>query len=191
MSAGARLFVISHPEVVIDPARPVPDWPLSEKGQARAGQFAATGILSRVGLICSSPEQKALQTAQIFASALGLSVNVDDALAENDRSATGFLPPLEFERAADAFFAHPRTSFRGWETAIDAQVRIIDAVRRILADHRQDDLAIVTHGAVGTLLWCACAGLPIDRRHDQPAQGHYWSARLRGLAPETGWLPIA
>lgn len=36
---------------------------------------------------------------------------------ENDRSSTGFLPPEEFEVVADAFFAQPGVSVRGWETA--------------------------------------------------------------------------
>ncbi len=33
----------------------------------------------------------------------------------------------------------------------------------LVAAHDGADLAIVTHGAVGTLLWCAWAKRPIDR----------------------------
>jgi hypothetical protein len=36
---------------------------------------------------------------------------------ENDRSATGFLPPPEFEAVADAFFVRPLESVRGQYTA--------------------------------------------------------------------------
>jgi broad specificity phosphatase PhoE len=33
---------------------------------------------------------------------------------------------------------------------------------------------ICGHGATGTLLYCALAGVPISRHYDQPSQGHYW-----------------
>jgi hypothetical protein len=47
---------------------------------------------------------------------------------ENDRSATGFLPPDEFETVANRLFAEPLVSIRGWERAIDAQLRIVREV---------------------------------------------------------------
>ena len=96
-----------------------------------------------------------------------------------------------FRGAADAFFAAPDVSFRGWERAIDAQDRITAALHQILPDHGTGDLAIVTHGAVGTLLWCRLMNCPIDRKHDQPGQGHFWIADLRSLEPTGGWQPIA
>jgi hypothetical protein len=57
-------------------------------------------------------------------------------LGENDRSATGFLPPEEFERVADEFFGSPEKSARGWERAGDAQVRIVRAVEGIAQTDR-------------------------------------------------------
>ena len=64
---------------------------------------------------------------------------------ENDRSATGFLAPPDFEAAADRFFAEPETSFRGWERAIDAQARIVAAVDRTLETH---DLSVPGGGGM-------------------------------------------
>lgn len=90
---------------------------------------------------------------------------------ENDRSTTGYLPPDEFERVADGFFASPKTSIRGCERAIDAQVRVVREVEAMLATPGDGDVLIVGHGAVGTLLYCHLASLPIDRRHDQPPGG--------------------
>ena len=79
---------------------------------------------------------------------------------------------------------------RGWERAVDAQIRIVTAIRDIVGEHRGGDLAIATHGAVGTLLWCAFARTPIDRCHDQPGQGHYWIADLSTLEPRHGWRSL-
>ena len=76
---------------------------------------------------------KATQTAEILATSLGIDFKVRPAMHENDRSATGFLEPKEFEAAADQFFAHPTKSVRGWETAVRAQVRIVTEVEDALS----------------------------------------------------------
>ena len=127
--------------------------------------------------IYCSTEQKAIDGAQILASHLSLPFREIEELGENDRSATGFLPPDEFERVADEFFAKPQLSVRGWERAIDAQARIVRAVQQISQDRA---VAIVSHGAVGTLLYCYLAGEPIARRWDQPPNGggnYFWFTR--------------
>ena len=114
-------------------------------------------------------------------------------LGENDRSATGFLPPAEFEAVADAFFAQPLQSVRGWERAIDAQARMVRAVEAIAAAERDTArVAIVAHGAVGTLLYCHLAGLPIDRRWDQPPNkgGNYFGFSLEPRGVASWWRAI-
>lgn len=185
-----RLFFISHPEVDIDPARPVPDWGLNVRGRERATKLAHSDLLQGISQIWASTETKALETARILARPNGLTVETDHRLGENDRSATGYMPSAAFEAAADAFFAHPTQSHRGWETAKAAQDRIWQAVRDITADHVAGDLAIVSHGAVGTLLYCRLCGFEIDRQYDQPSQGHFWTARLPELKVQHGWRPI-
>ena len=187
----ANLIVVSHPEVVVAPNVPITDWGLSDVGRERARAFACSGILSAVSAIWSSTERKAIETADILSKPLGLGVQSHGLLCENDRSATGFLPPAQFEAAADAFFASPGKSFRGWETANDAQCRIAKTVGSIVSRHGEGDLAVVTHGAVGTLLWCKLSGKQISRQYDQPGQGHYWTADLETIRPQTGWQPIA
>jgi broad specificity phosphatase PhoE len=90
---------------------------------------------------------------------------------ENDRSATGFLPPPEFEAVADQFFANPHKSIRGWERAIDAQQRIVGEVEAVLGAADTGDIAFVGHGGVGTLLLLSLSGREISREADQPAGG--------------------
>ena len=90
-------------------------------------------------------------------------------MGENDRSATGYLPRAEFEAVADQFFASPELTVRGWERAVDAQRRIVAAVEHVLAVSAGcgGDMAIVSHGAVGTLLLCHLRDCSIGRAHDQ------------------------
>ncbi|MGY4292615.1 broad specificity phosphatase PhoE [Bradyrhizobium sp. i1.4.4] len=98
-------------------------------------------------------------------------IEIREAMHENDRSATGFLKPAEFEEVADQFFAQPHLSVRGWERAVDAQARIVRETEAVLARNRPGDVLFVGHGAVGTLLFCHQAGHAIDRVHDQAAGG--------------------
>ncbi len=111
---------------------------------------------------------------------------------ENDRSSTGFLPPEQFEAAADEFFAHPAQSWNGWETADDAQARIVEAVGHVLIDHQEDrPILFVGHGAVGTLLKCRIAGRAISRTEDQPAGGgNLFAFRLGERKLLCDWTPV-
>ncbi|WP_138469923.1 histidine phosphatase family protein [Poseidonocella sp. HB161398] len=187
----SRLIFITHPEVVLDPETPVERWHLSEAGIARMRAFARGPEAAAIGTVWSSAETKAIEAAGLLAAARGCGIAVDPRLGENDRSATGFLPPAEFERTADAFFARPEDSIRGWERASDAQARILAAVTAIAARPHAGDLAIVAHGAVGALLLCALRRQAISRSMDQPFQGHFWTATLPDLVPLSGWIPVA
>lgn len=187
MSTG---FLISHPEVVVDPAQPVTEWRLSALGVSRMTAFSGKSRLDLVTAVWSSAEAKAVEAAAILSDRLGVVRNVDPRLGENDRTATGFLPPAEFERTADEFFRHPEASVRGWERAVDAQKRVMAAVNDIGAEHGDGDLALVSHGGVGTLLLCSYLGLPISRAHDQPFQGHFWSFDLASRRVLHSWRAL-
>jgi broad specificity phosphatase PhoE len=171
----------------------VPRWPLSELGKKRMRAGLAQPWVQDVTAIYCSTEQKAIDGAEILAQHLSLGFSQVEQLGENDRSATGFLPPDEFERVADQFFASPHESVRGWERAIDAQARVVQAVEEIdKRDKTPGPIAIVAHGAVGTLLYCHLAGEPIARRWDQPPNGggNYYRFTLEPLAAHSWWRTI-
>ncbi len=185
---------VTHPQVRIDPATPVPQWGLNDVGRARATAMLRQPWVANVDRILSSDETKALDTAAIVAGAIGVPIDVRVGLRENDRSSTGFLPGDEFESVADAFFAHPDRSVRGWETAADAQRRVVAATADVLEAY--GDVLVVGHGATGTLLLCHLLGVPISRGEDQtggeaaPGGGNVWC-----YDPTTGvvrhrWRPI-
>ncbi|TIX92265.1 histidine phosphatase family protein [Rhizobium sp. P44RR-XXIV] len=183
---------ITHPQVRIDPDVPVPQWGLSEIGAARARLAATHPWAQTLGLIVSSGERKAIETAEILAAASGATVEIVEATHENDRSATGFLAPPEFEKAADWFFAHPNESFKGWERAIDAQTRIVSNVEAVLSRHDPKmPIAFVGHGGVGTLLKCHLEGKPIARQGDQPpGGGNLFCFDLAKRAVSCDWTPM-
>lgn len=181
---------LTHPEVQIDPALPVPQWGLSDVGRERAGKALLLPWAKEIRHVISSAENKAVETAEIFAGAFGLSNRAIESLHENDRSATGFLKPREFEEVANAFFAHPDTSVRGWEKAADAQARIVDGVRQVLSSLPENEPALFCgHGAAGTLLKCHLMGIQIDRRHDQK-RGGCWYRFSREALTEQNSAPL-
>ena len=137
----ADLLFITHPEVVVDPDRPIERWQLASAGIARARAFAGDAAVAGVTAVWASAETKAIEAAGIVAARHGLGVSIEAGLGENDRSATGYLPPAEFEATADAFFARPGESVRGWERAVDAQARVAAAVARIVDGHGEGNLS--------------------------------------------------
>ena len=157
----------------------MPLWTLSAVGRKRVHALAEAGWLSGTTEVIASGEVKAIETAEILAAALGLTAEIREAMHENDRSATGYLPPPEFEVMVRDFFAAPAVSVRGWEPALAAQARIVREMEAVLDRTGRGDVLVVGHGAVGTLLFCHYAKVAIDRAHDQPAGGGNYFTFLR------------
>lgn len=183
---------LTHPQVLVDASIPVPEWGLSEIGRTRLLAIRQRPWVRSLAGIVSSAERKAKEAAAILAEAAGVEFRAVAEMGENDRSATGYLPPLEFEKAADWFFANPQQSFRGWERAIDAQARIVSAFDAALEGWPPDrPIAFVGHGAVGTLLKCHLAGLAISRSGDQPpGGGNIFVFRLSDRRLLCDWTPV-
>jgi broad specificity phosphatase PhoE len=193
MSANA--YYITHPQVRVDPQIDVPKWGLNETGKQRVADLAARlcngrTVGSKIKII-SSEETKAIETAQPLADSLDVEFVIDRLMGENDRSATGFLPPEQFEQVADQFFANPTKHIEGWERAADAQKRIVTQYELHRRNHQDYDMIFVGHGAVGTLLYCHLAGEKIDRRFDQTGGGgNFFKIDLVSQRAVSHWQPI-
>jgi len=187
---------VTHPEVVIDPTIATPRWGLSSLGASRAERFANHPLVTHLTHLVSSTETKALELAAILAAGCGAPVDSGDKFDENDRRSTGFVPSARFEALADAMFAHPDESAEGWETARDAQKRVVAAFNDVLAGHDvTKPIGFAGHGAVGTLLKCHLGGFTIARSEDQrrignPGGGNVFVVRLSDRKLLTDWIPM-
>jgi broad specificity phosphatase PhoE len=181
---------LTHPEVSVAPEVPVECWELDAVGVQRVHASLAQPWLPLVDRIVTSDETKARQTAAILGSHLGIEVEVRGDLGENDRSSTGFLPPHDFERMVERFFAAPHESVHGWERAADAQQRIVEGLADLLENPSAASIVVVGHGAVGTLWYCFLARQPIARVHDQPGQGHFFTVDVDTAEVIHRWQPI-
>jgi broad specificity phosphatase PhoE len=188
-----HIYFITHPEVVIDPLLPVPQWPLSAQGKRRIRHLLSHAWMAHIEALYCSTEQKAVDGAAMLSEALGIPFHRVAALGENDRAATGYLPQAEFDATVDAFFARPHESIRGWERAIDAQARIVEAVAQLASTAPgAGPIAVVSHGGVGALLLCHLTGVPISRTAEQPGAsgGNYFLFQMPEGLLVNGWQTI-
>ncbi|GAB3216768.1 histidine phosphatase family protein [Mycolicibacterium hippocampi] len=127
---------------------------LSAEGAEQAGRLP--GALARFPIqrVVSSPQVRAIETAQPLADALGVRVEVDERLAEYDRDLAHYIPveqiakenPAELERLINGQLPSgvDETEFLG---RVDAAVADLVAA----ADH-DDTVAVFSHGGVINVL---------------------------------------
>lgn len=123
---------------------------LAEEGREQARRLPAALRRFPLTRLISSPQLRAVQTAEPVAAATGLPVDIDDRLAEYDRGLSHYIPlehvrterPAEWERMAAGRLP----------ASIDADAfsgRVWAAMRDIVeaADH-EDTVAVFSHGGV-------------------------------------------
>jgi broad specificity phosphatase PhoE len=122
-------------------------WPLSEKGQREARILARQDFWRGVELIFSSPEPKAVQTAEPAARRWGIPLKTADCLQELHR------PRLvhNYEEVIARLFAEPETSVADLEPAARVAERVTDCIKTLVAAHPKQTLAIVSHGLLLTI----------------------------------------
>ena len=98
------VWFVTHPAVVIDPAMPVTEWPLTEAGRNRMRAALALPWTKGLAAIWCSTERKAIDAAEILAAGTGLDFSTLAALGVialliigaagygMSRVATGFIP---------------------------------------------------------------------------------------------------
>lgn len=149
----SKLYLIKHARPDIQPLIPANQWHLSESGKQSCLLLLEQLADQNIKKIFSSCEPKAIETAEIIGSHLALPVEIHPGLHEHDRSNVPFAKSKEdFEDQIMSFFNNPAALVLGKETALQAFLRIKQAVDQILTDNTDQDLAIISHGTVITLL---------------------------------------
>lgn len=141
---------------------------LSPEGRDQAGRLAARIAAAGVAAVYSSPIQRALETAEPSAAALGLPVHRMDEITEIDFGTwTG--------RAFSELDADPRwhawnvarglSRAPGGESMLEAQARAVAGLDRVTHAHPGAVVALVSHADVIKAMLCAVLGLPLDSLH--------------------------
>lgn len=136
------------------PLRSVPgegaDPALSEAGREQAARLPAALARFPITRLVSSPQRRAVQTAEPVAAALGLDVEIDDRLAEYDRDLPGYVPVEQLRTE------HPEAWARMVAGQLPEQVdaaaftaRVDAALAAVVAAAGADQtVAVVSHGGV-------------------------------------------
>ncbi|WP_299562874.1 histidine phosphatase family protein [uncultured Mycolicibacterium sp.] len=123
---------------------------LSEAGHEQARRLPDALKRFRIRRLVSSPQRRAIQTAQPVADAFGLPVEVDERFAEYDRDLTHYIPieeiakenPAELQRLIDGHLP----------SGVDPEAfkaRISAATADLIASaEHEDTVAVFSHGGV-------------------------------------------
>jgi broad specificity phosphatase PhoE len=120
---------------------------LSEDGIEQAKRLPDALARFPIARLVSSPQRRAIQTARPVADALGLTIDVDDRLAEYDRDLAHYTPIEEISEQDMKRLAGGRLPSGVDESAFIARVKagVADIVK---AADREDTVALFSHGGV-------------------------------------------
>lgn len=140
------------------PANP----PLTERGRAQAQRLAEWLAHEAVDAVLSSPQRRALETAQPIAHAHGLAVDVIDAIVEYDVQADHYIPMEELRATKDerwtAMVEGRWTDFGGEAPAVFTS-RVTSAIDDIVGRFPGRRVVAVCHGGVINVALASVLGL--------------------------------
>ena len=143
----------------------IADPELSIAGHQQAKHLAEYLSSERIDALYSSPQQRALQTAEPIAADKGLAIQVVDEVAEWDRNSSFYIPIEELKATNDPRW---QAMVRGeWtadgDTMEGFRERVVTAVEGLIAQHNGHRIAVSCHGGVINAYLSHVLGLPVGR----------------------------
>ncbi len=149
------LVLVRHAEPVrIVTAEGPADPPLTDLGRRQAAAASAWLAEESFDAIYASPMRRARETADVIAEPHGLSVALEDGIAEYDRQSEFYIPVEELKTSTDPeLIAHWRALAEDRledvvEDAATFRPRVVDAVERMINAHPGQRVLAVCHGGV-------------------------------------------
>jgi broad specificity phosphatase PhoE len=146
-----QLVLVKHALPVLDGAKLPREWILADEGENQARRLALTLRRFLPFGVLSSPEPKALRTAELLALELGATVRPVVGLEEFDRPALPLMSAEEYDRLNAEIFARPTEMVLGRETASEAVARFTAALMGQVSGDGADNVVVVAHGTVISL----------------------------------------
>jgi broad specificity phosphatase PhoE len=142
------LFLVRHGRPLVDRARPAHEWELDPAAYDDIWALRTSGRLPDRGAWFSSPEPKALATAELLTDG---EVGVVEGLREHRRDSTEWV--ADFDDAVRRALAVPdAVAVPGWEPIAACRARVVAAMDGILAACSDTDMVAVGHGTAWTVL---------------------------------------
>ena len=149
-------FLVRHTGVTLVEGLAPGEWPASPEGVEAAERLASADLFAGATAVASSPEAKAVATAEPFARRLGLDVSLEPALREVERPRGPIVSSDELARWVAAYLEG--VDLDGWEPIQEAKHRVTACIDRL---RREVDgpCVVVSHGLLLTLYRGDAAGL--------------------------------
>jgi probable phosphoglycerate mutase len=153
---------------------------------------------ARLDAVYSSDLQRARQTAQPFADALGLPLQLREGFRERafgafqghdgDEISVKFPREYAIWRSYDIDFVPP-----GGESQREFHARVLDAVDPMVAAHPNGRIACVAHGGVLDCIYRLAAGVPLEEPRDWPLLNSSINVVdfTEGVATLVSWSDVA
>jgi probable phosphoglycerate mutase len=123
---------------------------LSEEGIEQAKRLPEALARFPISRVVSSPQRRSIQTAQPVADALGLTIEIDNRLAEYDRDMAHYIPIEQI--AAEYPEELARLASGHLPSSVDEPAflqRITDGIRDLVGTgEHEETVAVFTHGGV-------------------------------------------
>lgn len=152
------LYLVRHGRPAVDPARPAAEWELDPAGFDEVWALRESGRLPGRAAWFTSPEPKAVQTAQLLTEG---EVGIVDGLREHVRATTDWIKDFA-DTVRRAFDDPAAPAYDGWEPLATCRDRVTATVRGLLADHPETDLVLVGHATAWTVLVAELTGRAPD-----------------------------
>ncbi len=147
----------------IAPGSGVPANPsLTDRGRAQAQRLAEWLAHEHVDAVLSSPQRRAIETAEPVAAAHGLTIEVVDGIVEYDVQSDHYIPVEELRATKDerwTAMVEGRWSDFGGEAPEQFTRRVADAVDDIVARFPGRNVVAVCHGGVINVALASVLGL--------------------------------
>ncbi|MGV0603506.1 histidine phosphatase family protein [Mycolicibacterium sp. XJ1904] len=142
-----QLLIIRHALPLRSEPGQGSDPDLSEEGIEQAKRLPDALARFPISRLVSSPQKRAIQTAEPVAEALGLSIDIDDRLAEYDRDLSHYTPVEEISEEDMRRLANGELPSGVDQSAFTARVKAgVDDI--VKAADREDTVALFSHGGV-------------------------------------------
>lgn len=144
----------------------MPGVPLNDKGRQEAARIAEALRDAPIKAIYSSPIQRAVETAEPLAQALGLPVQIREGLIEThagDWSGRTLKQVTRFKLWKVCQEQPSQFQFPGGETFVDTQQRIVQELDALAKEHDEKDIiACFSHGDPIKLAIAYYLSMPLD-----------------------------
>ena len=168
-----RLILVRHGQSTWNAQGRIQGWadpPLDDTGQEQARRLARRLAAEEqdISALYSSPLLRARQTAEAIGLALGLTVQTDDRLKENDVGLLAGLTGDEVERQFPEWIAARRANVEwmvppGGEDRDTFLERAVAVMGDIVTHHPDQSVAVVSHGGTLGVYLAHLLEMPIHR----------------------------